>query len=74
MKCPNCKKLYTPDLVQQDAEKVALWQAAKKEGRAALIQNAWPKATSTQREQLQTGICSDACWDEYLRVAERGMQ
>ena len=25
--------------------------------------------TAIQREQHQTGICSDACWDEFLGLA-----
>jgi hypothetical protein len=32
----------------------------------ALIQTVWPNATAIQREQLQTGICSDKCWDQFL--------
>ena len=59
--CPNCKKIYTPDLATQPnfEEKLVEWQ-----GR--LIQNVWPEATLIQREQLMTGVCSDKCWAEYL--------
>lgn len=62
--CPNCGMVYTPDLAKRVdyAEKRAKWD------RHALIQNVWPEATAIQREQLQTGICSDKCWDEFLGV------
>jgi len=63
MICPNCERNYTPDLLaREDYDgKFAAWRF---EGH--LIQDVWPDATPIQREQLQTGICSDRCWDEYL--------
>lgn len=63
--CPNCKKEYAPDLTKRPdfAARNAQWQT---EGN--LIQTVWPEATAIQREQLQTGICSDRCWDEYLGI------
>jgi len=58
---------YTPDLAKRPD-----FEARNKQWRVEreLIQNVWPKATTTQREQLQTGICSDKCWREYLGVKE----
>ena len=62
--CPQCRKVYPPDLLPQDEpdaeEAFNEWKAGE------LIQRVWPGATSIQREQLQTGICSDKCWDEFL--------
>lgn len=63
--CPNCKReyivllSYNPDF----RKKYHKWAQERK-----LVQNVWPDATANQREQLQTGICSDECWDEYLGV------
>ena len=58
-----------PELVREEGfvEKWMVWQGIDNRPRT-LIQNVWPRATSTQREQLQTGFCSDACWDNYLKV------
>jgi hypothetical protein len=53
--CPNCFKVYTPVLGSRKHPEL-------------LIQEEFPDAKPWQREQLQTGICSDACWDEYLGV------
>ena len=66
MSCPNCGSVYTPDLCQSANfdEKLERWQ------KGDLIQNVWPDATPIQREQLQTGLCSDEGWDEYLGVGE----
>lgn len=66
-RCPNCGNHYTPDLAKRPdfMIKHGQWKA-----RGELIQNVWPEATTIQREQLQTGICSDKCWDEYLGVPE----
>lgn len=63
MKCPNCQKEYVPELTLQPGfdDKFWEWKHERK-----LIQNVWPHSTPTQREQLQTGICSDKCWDEFL--------
>lgn len=65
-KCPSCKKLYMPDLQKRPDFKARYtqWKFERE-----LIQNVWPDSegfTSTQREQLQTGICSDKCWDEWI--------
>lgn len=57
-RCPQCQKMYVPDLSFAELEKGRL------EGK--LIQDIFPQATPTQREQLQTGICSDECWNKYL--------
>ena len=48
--CPICGKHYTPVLkpIPKDDKR--------------LIQEVYPNAEPYQREQLQTGICSDACW------------
>ena len=64
--CPNCHKKYVADLAKLPdwEQKLALYLCGK------LIQNVWPEATPIQREQLQTGICSDECWDQYLGVSE----
>ncbi len=61
--CPNCNKQYIPDLAKRldYRTKRIQWKTERE-----LVQNVWPDATSIQREQLQTGICSDECWDEYL--------
>lgn len=63
--CPNCGKDYTPELANFNdfPEKMLKWRDG---GR--LIQTVWPEATAMQREQLQTGLCSDQCWDAYLGV------
>ena len=51
IKCPNCKREYKPDLERKDGE---------------LIQNTYPNATSEQREQLISGLCSSKCWNKFL--------
>ena len=63
MICPSCGKSYTPDLMAEPEwrEKFQNWKYGRQ-----LIQNVWPNATPIQREQLQTGICSDKCWDDFL--------
>ncbi len=62
-KCPNCGKQYTPVLAL-DKMGMARWNSGM------LIQEAWPHAKAIEREQLQTGICSDKCWDEFLGAEE----
>lgn len=52
MMCPNCKKEYTPKLGERKTNQP--------------IQNEFPNATSEEREQLISGICSNKCWDEFL--------
>ena len=51
--CPNCRKSYIPAL-------------GARCGRGHLIQQEFPRATPIQREQLQTGLCSDTCWNAFL--------
>lgn len=65
--CPNCGTEYEPELAQEPnfEQDYQRWR-----GGGGLIQNIWPHATTTQREQLQTGICSDKCWDQYLGTGE----
>ena len=63
-KCPECGEDFVPDLVDIDPEFYSnhyRWRSQK-----LLIQNVWPDATLIQREQLQTGLCSDMCWDSWL--------
>ena len=55
VRCPNCGKEYTPELGERKHPEL-------------VIQKEFPLATSTQREQLITGICSDRCWDEFLGI------
>lgn len=62
--CPICEKYYVPFLALADPdfnENYSHWQ----EG-GPLIQKVWPRATAIQREQLQTGICSNECWDKVF--------
>jgi hypothetical protein len=54
--CPQCERHYTPELGER--------QMAKNPGKC--IQDIYPNAKPYQREQLVTGLCSDACWDNYL--------
>jgi hypothetical protein len=58
-KCPNCGKRYLPVLAK-DAAGMERWKSGMK------IQDVWPAAAEIEREQLQTGICSDECWDQFL--------
>ena len=51
--CPQCGKVYKPILIQ------AQWDTR-------LIQDQFPNAPAWQREQLITGLCSDACWNKFL--------
>ena len=50
--CPNCNKDYQPIL--------------KGRKTTQLIQDEFPDATAEEREQLVSGICSNACWKQYL--------
>ena len=54
--CPQCKATYTPVLGERDPN----------DNRC--IQDIYPNASPIEREQLQTGICSDECWDKFLGV------
>jgi len=47
--CPVCKEQYTPVLGERDRR---------------LIQEQFPNAEPWEREQLLSGICSQACWDK----------
>jgi len=59
-KCPNCGKVYGPELDRKHPEIV--------------IQEEFPKAKPYQREQHITGLCSDKCWNELLGITERGVE
>jgi hypothetical protein len=66
--CPNCKKEYIPVLEQRPdfTARNTQWKIERN-----LIQDVWPDKegfTAEQREQLQTGMCSNHCWDKYLGV------
>jgi len=50
--CPVCGKHYFPVLGERQMH--------------GLIQNEFPNAHPWQREQLITGICSDACWKKEM--------
>ena len=50
-KCPNCGLEFEPVLKRQTGEPA---------------QVEFPHATAWQREQLISGICSDACWRAFL--------
>ncbi len=52
--CPQCKRHYETELKPRS-------KADKRK-----IQDIYPEALPYQREQLQSGICSDKCWDEHL--------
>lgn len=64
IECPQCKKRYIPELLIIDPQKFLTayinWNSGVK------IQRAFPASQSWQREQLQTGICSNDCWDKFL--------
>jgi len=54
-RCPNCHRVYETAL-------------DRPEGDNRPIQEIFPNEPLWKREQLITGLCSDQCWDEYLRV------
>ena len=56
--CPVCKEEY--DLAIQEP----------RDGR--LIQDQFPNATKTEREQLISGICSDKCWHKLIDTEPPG--
>jgi hypothetical protein len=66
VQCPNCGKVYTPELAKDQSfnQKFTEWQ------KGTLVQRVWPHAKPIEREQLQTGICSDDCWNKFLGVEE----
>lgn len=66
IRCPVCGKVYEPVLKPKPG-----MQAALGVGWEGMIQNAYPDAPDWQREQLLSGVCSDACWDElFARLGE----
>lgn len=66
MSCPQCGRIYTPDLCS-DEHFDAKYDAWKN---GALVQKVWPQAKPYQREQLQTGLCSDECFQEFCGSEE----
>lgn len=54
--CPQCLKNYFPILGERKTN--------------MCIQDEFPRAKPYEREQLITGLCSDACWNKYLGVEE----
>lgn len=72
--CPQCKKNYVPALLDYDpSDATRANEISVKVNRwlnGAHIQDVWPHATSTEREQIQTGICSDDCWTAHLGPEE----
>lgn len=63
--CVNCGTDYIPTLsgLWGFQEKYLRWRNGES------IQDVWPDATATAREQLITGICSDKCWNQFLGVS-----
>ena len=57
--CPCCKNEYVPELAD-DVVGYMNWQMGD------YVQDAFPQSTATQREQLLSGICSDACWSMLM--------
>lgn len=57
--CPMCKTHATINVPLAGYEK---WLLKK-----ALIQDALPKLSSLEREQLITGIC-ELCWEKYINT------
>jgi hypothetical protein len=52
--CPCCNTHYKPVLGERPR------------GDDRPIQKIFPKATKVEREQLITGICSEACWNKFI--------
>ena len=68
IRCPNCNKEYEPVISKVDPKfniNYDRWKIKRE-----LIQNVWPNFSLNEREQLQTGICSENCWSEFLGVEE----
>lgn len=65
--CPQCRTAYVPDLERSHPDGVTVYLTKNPR---PYIQDIFPRATSTQREQLQTGYCSDACWDAAMGPEE----
>jgi hypothetical protein len=53
-RCPMCRRQYPLPFGPRPNE-----------GRR--IQDQFPKATAAQRETYLTGLCSDDCWNRWLR-------
>ena len=64
--CPQCRKVYVPDLERSHPEGVTIYLRPDR----PYIQDIFPGSTATQREQLKTGYCSDACWDAMMGPQE----
>lgn len=62
--CPNCQKHYTPFIEATPFRALG----GQERDPDQHIQDQYPKLKPYQREQLISGICSDACWDEFLGV------
>ena len=56
--CPFCGKEHTTEVNEQDWKHGKLLYIG-----GALMQNAFPTFTPSQREMLITGIC-DKCWEK----------
>jgi len=54
--CPQCKRHYKPVLSERP------------KGDNRPINQIFPNAKLFEREQLITGLCSDACWNKYLGI------
>jgi hypothetical protein len=59
--CPNCRKV---EIIQCPEPGFTTWANGD-----ALIQDAMPTLTTSQREQLMTGICAK-CWDHLFAEDE----
>lgn len=53
MECPNCRAVYKPILGERKHPEL-------------LIQEEFPNAQPWEREQLISGICSNACWKQFI--------
>lgn len=62
--CPQCLKEYVA-LLSQRADWPERWHRWRVEGE--MIQDVWSFVPRWVREQLLSGLCSEECWDEYLR-------
>lgn len=59
-KCPFCGKEHTMTFDRNE-----FYSGMSALERGALIQNAFPNFTPSQREMIMTGIC-DKCWDNIF--------
>ena len=65
-RCPECGVIYTPELAKR--EDFILKRRQWLQG--SFILDVWPEATPMQREQIQTGLCSDRCWETLMEIDE----